>query len=35
MAQDKKTVDPILAVFYEAMEKTNMEKIIDEMLAGQ
>ena len=34
MAEDKKTVDPTLAGFYEAMEKTNVEKITDEMLAG-
>jgi hypothetical protein len=34
MAEDKKTVDPTLAGFYEAMEKTNMEKITNEMLAG-
>ena len=34
MAEDKKSVDPTLASFYEAMERTNVEKIIDEMLAG-
>jgi hypothetical protein len=33
MVEDKKTVDPTLASFYEAMERTNVEKIIDEMLA--
>jgi hypothetical protein len=34
MAEDKKIVDPTLAGFYEAMEKTNVEKITNEMLAG-
>jgi hypothetical protein len=34
MAKDKKTVDPTLASFYEAMERTNVEKITDEMLVG-
>jgi hypothetical protein len=34
MAEDKKSVDPTLAGFYEAMERTNVEKITDEMLAG-
>jgi hypothetical protein len=34
MAEDKKTVDPTLAGFYEALEKTNVEKITDEMLGG-
>jgi hypothetical protein len=34
MAEEKKVVDPVLAGFYEAMEKTNTEKIINEMLAG-
>ena len=34
MAKDKETADPTLAGFYEAMEKTNVEKITDEMLAG-
>jgi hypothetical protein len=34
MADEKKIVDPALAGFYEAMEKTNMEKITNEMLAG-
>jgi hypothetical protein len=33
MAEDKKSVDPTLAGFYEAMERTNVEKITDEMLA--
>jgi hypothetical protein len=33
MADEKKIIDPALAGFYEAMEKTNMEKIADEMLA--
>jgi hypothetical protein len=34
MAEDKKTVDPALVGFYEAMERTNVEKITEEMLAG-
>jgi hypothetical protein len=34
MANEKKIIDPALARFYEAMEKTNMEKIANEMLAG-
>jgi hypothetical protein len=34
MANEKKIVDPALAGFYEAMEKTNAEKIANEMLAG-
>jgi hypothetical protein len=34
MAEDKKSMDPALVGFYEAMERTNIEKIIDEMLAG-
>ena len=34
MPVEKKIVDPALAGFYEAMEKTNMEKITNEMLAG-
>jgi hypothetical protein len=34
MVGEKKIVDPTLAGFYEAMEKTNMEKITNEMLAG-
>jgi hypothetical protein len=34
MAEEKKSVDPALACFYEAMERTNVEKITDEMLAG-
>jgi hypothetical protein len=34
MAKEKKVVDPTLAGFYEAMEKTNTEKITNEMLAG-
>jgi hypothetical protein len=34
MAEEKKFVDPTLAGFYEAMEKTNIEKITNEMLAG-
>jgi hypothetical protein len=34
MAEDKKIVDPTLAGFYETMERTNVEKNTDEMLAG-
>jgi hypothetical protein len=34
MAEKKKIVDPALAGFYEAMEKTNIEKITNEMLGG-
>jgi hypothetical protein len=34
MAEEKKVVDPALARFYEAMEKTNTEKITNEILAG-
>jgi hypothetical protein len=33
MAGDKKSVDPTLVGFYEAMERTNVEKISNEMLA--
>jgi hypothetical protein len=34
MAEEKKIIDPALVGFYEAMEKTNTEKITNEMLAG-
>jgi hypothetical protein len=34
MSEEKKIVDPALAGFYEAMEKTNTEKIMNEMLTG-
>jgi hypothetical protein len=34
MDEEKKITDPALAGFYEAMEKTNTEKITNEMLAG-
>jgi hypothetical protein len=34
MAEEKMVVDPTLAGFYEAMEKTNTKKITNEMLAG-
>jgi hypothetical protein len=34
MAEEKKSVDLALAGFYEAMKRTNVEKITDEMLAG-
>ena len=33
-AEGKKIVDSVLAGFNEAMERTNVEKITDEMLAG-
>jgi hypothetical protein len=33
MVDEKKIIDPALAGFYEAMEKTNVEKIANEMLA--
>lgn len=32
MADEKNTVDPALSRFYKAMEKTNAEKIANEML---
>jgi hypothetical protein len=34
MDEDKKITNPTMARFYEAMEKTNMEKITNGMLAG-
>jgi hypothetical protein len=34
MAEDKKSVDPTLVGFYEAKERTNGEKITNEMLVG-
>jgi hypothetical protein len=34
MADENKVIDPALAGFHEAMEKTNAEKIANEMLAG-
>jgi hypothetical protein len=34
MAEDKKNADPTLAGFYEAMERTNVEKITNKILAG-
>jgi hypothetical protein len=34
MSEEKKIVDPTLAGFYEAMEKTNTEMITNEILAG-
>jgi hypothetical protein len=34
MSKDKKIVDAAAAGFYEAMEKTNIEKITDEMMVG-
>jgi hypothetical protein len=34
MSEEKNVVDPALAGFYEAMEKTNTAKITNEILAG-
>jgi hypothetical protein len=34
MVEEKKITDPAMSGFYEAMEKTNTEKITNEMLAG-
>jgi hypothetical protein len=34
MAEDKKSVDPTLAGFYKAMERNNVEKIANKILAG-
>jgi hypothetical protein len=34
MAEDKRSDDAALAGFYESMEKTNVEKITNEILAG-
>jgi hypothetical protein len=34
MPEDKKVADPALVGFYEAMEKTNIEKITNEILVG-
>jgi hypothetical protein len=34
MVEDKKSTDPTLARFYEAMERTNVVKITNEILAG-
>jgi hypothetical protein len=34
MVEDKSSEDPTLASFYEAMERTNVEKITNEILAG-
>jgi hypothetical protein len=34
MSGEKKSVDPALSEFYEAMERTNAEKIAHETLAG-
>jgi hypothetical protein len=31
---NKRSEDPAVAGFYEAMERTNIEKITDEILAG-
>jgi hypothetical protein len=35
MAEDKRSEDLALARFYEAMERTNVEKISNEILAGR
>jgi hypothetical protein len=34
MAEEKKITDPTMSGFYEAIEKSNIEKITNEMLAG-
>jgi hypothetical protein len=34
MVDEKKTVDPTMSEFYEAMERTNAKKIVHETLAG-
>jgi hypothetical protein len=34
MAEEKKSVDPELAGFYEAMDRSNVEKITDKILVG-
>jgi hypothetical protein len=34
ISEEKKVVDPTLAGFYEAMEKTNTKKVTNEILAG-
>jgi hypothetical protein len=34
MDEDNKIIDPTISRFYEAMEKTNTEKITNEKLAG-
>jgi hypothetical protein len=34
MAKDKRSEDPALAGFNEAMETTNVERITDDILAG-
>jgi hypothetical protein len=34
MVDEKKTVDPAMSEFYEAMERTNAKKIVHETLAG-
>jgi hypothetical protein len=34
MAEDKKSTDPTLDGFYEAMERTDVEKITNKILAG-
>jgi hypothetical protein len=34
MVEDKKSVDPTLTGFYKAIERTNVEKITNEMLDG-
>jgi hypothetical protein len=34
MANEKRTIDPVMSEFYEAMERTNAENIAHETLAG-
>jgi hypothetical protein len=34
MVEDKKITEPIMSGFYEVVEKTNTEKITNEILAG-
>jgi hypothetical protein len=34
MAEEKKSVDPALYGFYKAMERTNVEKITNDILVG-
>jgi hypothetical protein len=34
MAKNKRSEDPTLGGFYEGMERTNVEKVTDEILAG-
>jgi hypothetical protein len=34
MPEDKRSEDPALAKFYKAMERTNVEKVTNDILAG-